>query len=459
MYLSIDIGTSTFKAALMQGGEHHIEQVPLPLNQKGLVAEQDPALWLQALGAVVPRLLSRAGARAEQIRAISLSSHSPSLVPIGQGGEPLLPCLTWQDRRAVDQAKRISQTLGGFTDPSFFEAKILWIKQNEPAIYDKTRAFLQPKDFVLFHLTGEMIIDRAAALFSRAKEVREIDPKKLPRSVNNWEIVGETAPSATRFGLTGGIPVVAGGIDAYCEALGAGLVEDGQFGEVTGTSTCLSMCLDGSKQIEGAAAHVIPGRLLYIMPMSVGGGTVKWFLDTLGGGLSFPELTAEVLKSPPGAKGLLFLPYLAGERSPIWDEEAKGVFFGITMGHTRADFCRAVLEGTAFAIRHSIETLARSGLKPQIVRATGGGSRLAVWNQIKADVTGLPYQQLEMIDGAVLGGLLLAAWAVEKRPIGDLVKENVGVKCEYAPQGPPSVYDETYEKYKKLYPATKELMR
>ncbi len=459
MYLAIDIGTGSLKAILKEGREQWIEQIPLPLNQQGLLAEQDPSLWLDALGAVVPRLLGRSGISASQIRAIALSSHSPSLVPVDERGRALLPCLTWQDRRATLQAERVSRIIQGFSDPSFFEPKILWIKENEPEIYQKTKAFLQPKDFVIYHLTGEMIIDRSAARLSQAKKINEVDPAKLPREVNSWDVVAETTASAKRFGLVAGIPVVAGGIDAYCEALGAGLVNDGQFGEVTGTSTCLSYCLHASKRVEGVATHVIPERSLYIMPMSMGGGTLKWFLNTLGGGLDYSDIAGALNQSPPGAKDLLFLPYLAGERSPIWDERAKGVFFGITSSHIKEDFLRAVLEGTAFAIRHCIESFSNAGLNPKTVRATGGGSKLAVWNQIKSDVTGLTYQQLDMVDGALLGALLLAALAVEKRPIEDLVEENVRIKESFTPQQPPSVYDELYEKYQRLYPATKELMR
>mgnify|MGYP000862965915 FL=1 len=458
MYVAIDIGTSSLKAALVQGASFWVERMPLALIQSGVCAEQDPRQWLSGLAAVLPRLLERSGVTASQIQALSVSSHSPSLVPVDAAGEAVYPCLTWQDRRALRQAEQIRQLTGEFSDPSFFEPKILWIKQEKPEVYAKTKAFLQPKDFVIFHLTGEMIIDRAAALFSKAHQLKEIDGAKLPRPVKNWEVVGQTTSKAKNLGLVAGIPVVAGGIDAYVEALGAGLIEDGQFGDVTGTSTCLSYCLNENKKVPGAAAHVIPECSLYILPMSSGGGTLAWYLHTLGGGLSYADLDGVASQAPPGANGLLFLPYLAGERSPIWDEGAKGVFFGITKTHNKADFLRAVLEGTAFAIRHSIDSLAEQGLIPREVKSTGGGSRLKVWNQIKADVTGLPYEQLEMVDGALLGGVLLGALAIEKRPIGDLVKEYVRSKHIFTPHHPLVVYDELYEKYKKLYESTKELM-
>ncbi len=451
MYLAIDIGTSSFKAALKTKSEYWVEQLPLSTARAGLRSEQDPIAWLEALGAVLPRLFRRAGVTAEQIKAISVSSHSPSLVPVDRAGHPLYSCLTWEDRRAVVEAAELGALTEEFVDPSFFAAKVLWFKRNEAEVYARTHAFLQPKDFVINYLTGEQIIDRAAAGFS------QIDSAKFPRPVNNWEIAGCTNANSRRVGLAAGIPVVAGGIDAYCEALGAGLVENGQFGDVTGTSTCLSYCLDGSRKVKGMTEHVIPGRFLYIMPMSAGGGTLSWFLKTLAGSLNYADIAASVGQSPPGAKQLLFLPYLSGGRSPIWNEKAQGAFFGISSSHTRDDFLRAALEGVAFAIRHNIEHLREIGLRPSEVRATGGGSRLKAWNQIKADITGLPYYQLSSEDGALLGGILLASSAVEKRSIGDLVRENVSVKNVYVPNRAP-VYDELFEKYKNLYQRTKDLM-
>lgn len=459
MYLAIDIGTSSIKAALGNGEQLWVEQYQVGCSSVGTYSEQDPKVWLRGVGMVVPALLARAGVPAEEIKAISVSSHSPSMVPVDTGGNPLLPCFTWQDRRAVQQAERITQLTGEFTDPSFFAPKMLWIKEHHPELYDKTQAFLQPKDYLIHYLTGEMITDRASAFFNHANGTLEIEQAKLPRPVNNWDIVGLTRISSEELSLTPGIPVVAGGIDAYCEALGAGLVEEGDFGDVTGTSICLSYCLNDSGVQEGGVPHVIPERSLSILPMSSGGGTLAWFLDSIVTGIDYADIGAVIQDSPPGANGLLFLPYLTGERSPIWDEQAKGVFFGVTKAHQKADFLRALLEGVAFAIRHNLEILSARGLCPREVRATGGGARLTEWNQIKADVTGLPYHQLEAVDGALLGGILLGAYAIEKRPIAELVQEYVRVKRVLEPRACGIIYDDLYDKYKRLYESTKELMR
>lgn len=458
MYLAIDIGTGSCKGALRTDDSYWVEQIGLQVVSSGLRVEQNPSDWLEALKLIIPRLLQRAGRKAAEIQGISVSSHSPSLVPVDEEGVALLPCLTWQDRRAQRQASRLSLLTGEHVDPSHFEAKILWIKENEPEIYAWTKVFLQPKDFIISYLTGKFIIDRSAALLIRSQSGSQIDLTKIPPAVPNWEIVGLTSESARQFGLVPGIPVVAGGIDAYCEALGAGLVEDGQFGDVTGTSTCLSYCLDEANARPGTAAHVIPQRALYILPMSLSGGALTWFMNNLGQGLSFDDIDRMVAQSPPGARGLLFLPYLAGERSPLWDDQAKGVFFGITTSHTQADFLRAVLEGSAFAVRHNLEFLAQRVPIPSEVRATGGGAKLAVWNQIKADITGLAYQQLDIAEGALSGGIILARYAVEKRLISDLVSELVGVQRVFTPQLSSAVYDDSFQRYKQLYSCTRELM-
>ena len=458
MYLAVDIGTSSLKAALCEGGSFWVEQLPLQLTQADPCAEQDPREWLEGLAVLLPRLLQRAGASPERIQAVGLSSHSPSLVPVDSHCRPLFPCLTWRDRRAVRQAEKLREQTGEFFDPSFFEPKMLWLKEERPEIYAQTRAFLQPKDFLIAWLTGEFVIDLPAARFSRAQAIGELESGKLPRPCPSWEVVGKTQKRAQELGLAPGIPVVAGGIDAYVEALGAGLVEEGQFGDATGTSTCLSCCLGEGSGVEGAVPHVIPERELCILPLSSGGGTLAWALRQLGGGVRYHELEEALRAVPPGADGLLFLPYLTGERSPLWDEGAKGVFFGITAEHTRAHFLRAVLEGCALAIRHNVEHLEAMGLTPHSARATGGGSRLGLWNQIKADVTGLTYEQLELADGALLGGALLCALAVEKRSEGDLVREYVRTKQVFTPRRQ-AVYEELYAKYKALYAATKELMR
>ena len=219
MYLAVDIGTSSLKAALCEGGSFWVEQLPLQLTQADPCAEQDPREWLEGLAVLLPRLLQRAGASPERIQAVGLSSHSPSLVPVDSHCRPLFPCLTWRDRRAVRQAEKLREQTGEFFDPSFFEPKMLWLKEERPEIYAQTRAFLQPKDFLIAWLPGEFVIDLPAARFSRAQAIGELESGKLPRPCPSWEVVGKTQKRAQELGLAPGIPVVAGGIDAYVEAL------------------------------------------------------------------------------------------------------------------------------------------------------------------------------------------------------------------------------------------------
>lgn len=459
MYLAIDIGTSGCKVALSSGKSFWTEKYGLEVIREGLSVEQDPNSWLEALSYVIPRVLGRVGKGGVEIRGISVSSHSPSLVPVDEQGDALRPCLIWQDRRAQDQADHIRLLTGKSTDATSFDAKMLWVQENEPEVFERTKAFLQPKDFVIYHLTGHMIMDSAAACWLSDREGIAIDRTKVPQIVHNWEIVAETSETARRFGLVPGIPVVAGGIDVFCETLGAGLIEDGQLGDVTGTSTCLMYCLDETNCKSDTLSHVVPQRGLSILTMSLTGGALSWFMNHLGQELQFEEIDDLVAQSPPGAKGLVFLPYLAGERSPLWDAEAKGMFFGITASHTKADFLRAVLEGSAFAVRHNLDILRATISIPREMRATGGGGRLACWNQIKADITGLTYQRLHTLEGALLGGILLAMHAVEGRPFGDLVAEFVRVETNFTPQSSPLPYDDLFYRYKELYTCTYELMR
>lgn len=459
MYLAIDIGTSGCKVALSSGSAFWTEKIGLEVSRGGLSVEQDPEAWLKAVQAVVPRVLEQAGRRAEEIRGVSISSHSPSLVPVDKVGQPLRPCLTWQDRRAQGQADRISQAIGKPVDATSFDAKMVWIRENEPEIYAKTKVFLQPKDFVMYHLAGAMVMDSAASMWINDRQGTVIDLDKVPTIVPNWETVAETSESARAYGLVPGIPIVAGGIDVFCESLGAGLIQHGQLGDVTGTSTCLCYCLDELAGESNALAHVIPERSLQILTMSLSGGSLSWFMSNFGQGLRFEEIDEFVSQSPPGARGLVFLPYLGGERSPIWDGEAKGMFFGITASHTRADFLRAVLEGSAFSVRHNLELLGQRVTLPTEIRATGGGARINSWNQIKADITGLTYQRLNTLEGALLGGVILAMQAVEKRSFSSLVDQFVGIHGSYRPRALPEIYDPLFERYKELYVLTRALMR
>ena len=455
MYLSIDIGTSRLKAALAAGGSFWVEQRTLRLIKNGPRAEQDPDEWLQGLQELLPRLLSKAAVSSDAIEAICVSSHSPSLVPVDGAGRPLHPCLTWRDRRAAPQAAELLRITGQFFDPSFFEPKILWFREEKPDVYlEPSLSAAQGFSYGAAHWR---VCDRSGCSRLQQALQDQAGIKQTTRSAASWEVV-ETTPQAAQLGLRPGIPVVCGGIDAYVEALGAGLVEPGEFGDATGTSTCLTYCLEEASAVDGAVPHVIPDRRLCIMPLSSGGGTLAWALEQLGAGLGYDQLEEAVSRVAPGADGLLFLPYLEGERSPVWDNRAQGVFFGLTSRHTRDHLLRAVLEGTAFAVRHNLEYLSDLGLRPAYVRATGGGSRLNVWNQVKADITGLAYEQLEVADGALLGGVLLCALAVEQRAVGELAQEYAHTRRRFAPRSFP-VYDELYTKYKKLYECTKEIMR
>lgn len=471
MYLAIDIGTTNCKAAVSNGERYEVEQQECKLYVDGDRIEQVPHEWWEALRSIVPKLLVKADVSPSEVRGICVTGHSPSVVPVDIAGQPLRNCLIWQDTRAVKQAEFIREMMGETSDPSYFEPKILWIKEHEPEIYRQTACFFQPKDYIIRLLTGESVTDHAAGHFIKIynpasreeySEKLEMDLSKTPRVMNSWDIVGVTRQeSAEQLGLRAGIPVVAGGIDAYCEALGAGVIDEGQICDMTGTSSCIMLCLNRGDS-HHVVPHVIPNRNLLISPMSSTGGSLDWFLKTFAGdehpSSGYFHIEDALCLSPSGAHGLIFLPYLVGERSPIWDKHAKGVFFGITKNHTKSDFLRSVLEGVALGVRHNIETMEKLGFSGTCVHATGGGARVDSWNLIKADVTRLPYYQMEILEGALLGGILLAAHAVDGKSFPQLVDEYVHVRNVFLPKAAEEPYELAFFKYKRVYELTRELM-
>ena len=321
-----------------------MEQLPLQLTQADPCAEQDPREWLEGLAVLLPRLLQRAGASPGADP--SGGPEQPFPFP-GAGGLPLPPPLSLSHLAGPPGGAPGGKAQGAdgrVFNPSFFEPKMLWLKE-ERADLRPNQGFSPAQGFS-HRLAHRGVCDRICPRPASAG----------PRPSGNWRAA--SCPAPAQLGSGGkdpkagpgagprpGDPRSGGGHRCLRGGPGAGLVE-GQFGDATGTSTCLSCCLGEGSGVEGAVPHVIPERELCILPLSSGGGTSAWALQELGGGVRYHELR-KLRAVPPGADGLLFLPYLTGERSPLWDEGAKGVFFGITAEHTRAHFLRAVLEGCA----------------------------------------------------------------------------------------------------------------
>lgn len=481
-YLAIDIGTTSAKAALYDlGGEllaSRSADYPLRHPHPGW-AEQDPNAYLEAAQSLCRALLSLT--RNPPVRAVCVSGQAPSCLPVDRGGQPLRPAILWLDRRATREVEMLRERIGleravaqsGNTLDSYFGgAKWLWLKENEPAIHKSTWKILQANSFVIHGLTGEAVTDPShAGLMSpfwsaaeqawdqSACELLELPSDYLPAVHPSTSVVGtitHTAASAT--GLPAGTPVVAGGGDFACACLGAGVSGGGSAAMMLGTAGNLLVPGPGKNDPRLInTAHVTGERLSLGGVMA--GGAVRWFGDMLRINAPdlFAELDAEAGSVPRGASGLVFLPYLMGERTPVWDPQARGVFIGLSAEHHRGHLFRAVLEGVAFAFRQMAAIMAEAGTPVREVIAVNGGAKSPLWRQIFADVLGVPVRYRPTSGGTLLGSAYLArVGAGDAVGFGDLEGwlEPTIDSLPSAKAAP--VYDRQYAVFRDLYGRLRE---
>jgi len=487
LFLGIDVSTTATKALLIneQGGvvavatSPHTLQTPQPLW-----SEQDPHEWWDAALASVRSVLEKAGGSAERVAGVGLTGQMHGLVLLDEAGEVLRPAILWNDQRTQSQCDEIHQRVGkekfiqitgnvaltGFTAP-----KILWVKENEPDVYAKARHVLLPKDYVRYKLTGEYAMDKAdgagTVLFdlksrawsSEVLEILGIDPSLMPPTFEGPEFTGRITPqAASAIGLKAGTPVVAGGGDQSAQAVGVGAVTPGVVALTVGTSgvvfaTTPSALIEPEGRLH-AFCHAVPGRWHFMGVMLSAAGSLQWYRDTLAPSMSFDDLLKEAESVPPGSEGLLFLPYLSGERTPHPDPLARGAFIGLTLRHGRGHLTRAVLEGVAFGLKDSFMLIQNAGLGEIIqVRASGGGTKGALWRQILASVLEAELVTVNTTEGAAFGAALLAgveagAWADVEAACKAAVKLT-GSTMPNAAQV--EAYRPAYRLYRELYPALK----
>ena len=446
MYLSIDIGTTSAKAALnrpdgtLAGSQS--ANYPIQYPRSGW-AEQNPDDWWDAVRQCCHQLLQSTSR--EKIRVVSVSGQAPGCVPIDQKGRALRPAILWMDRRAIPQVELLRNRIGadvaedvsGNTLDSYFGGlKWAWFRQNESHLYDKTWKILQANNYVSYRLTGEVSIDPSqAGLCSPCFNLQDrrwdssicdlmgLDLGKLPLIFPSKETIGQiTAAASAETGLPVGIPVICGGGDFACACLGAGVVKRGSAAMMLGTSGNL-LIPDPPKTDPRLlnTVHVTGENLSLGAVMA--GGAVSWFKTMLG--IDKPDLfnllDAEASQTPPGAEGLVFLPYLMGERTPIWDPHARGVFIGLSTNHTRGHLYRAVLEGVAYAFRQMMEIISNTDAPIGEIIAINGGAKSPLWRQIFADILGVAVRWRPNSGGTSLGGAFLAAQScVKNLTISDL---------------------------------------
>lgn len=488
----IDIGTTGAKVILCDAAGRIVGQAsqeyPTAYPRPNW-AEQDPDDWWRATCQTVRRALAESGIDARRIAAISVSDQAPSVVAVDREGQPICPAMIWMDRRSGEQCdwlrSHVGEDLtsainGGCIDPYFMAPKLLWLKQNAPELYGRTYQVLQANGYIVHRLCGAFCMDSAVGpltmLFDSAAEdwsselvtAAGLNLGKLPPAVPCTKIVGcVSEQAAAASGFVAGTPVLAGMVDGTAAAIEAGLVQTGQSVEMTGQSTVLMIV--SQRPYQGTQlfglGHAVAGRHLVVGAQVATGGALRWFRDQLGdeerreaarlGIDSFELLSRAAESSPPGANRLVFLPYMYGERSPIWDTNARGVMFGLSLATRKGDIVRAIMEGAAFGLRHNIEAAQAGGHIPTTLACVGGGARSPVWNQIKADVLQRSVSLPSAAAGAAMGDAIIAAAAVGLyASVEDAVAHMVAPGPVYQPRPEyAALYEGLYQVYCRLYPA------
>lgn len=489
-FIGIDTSTTATKALLIDetGKVVGVAATTYPYETpRPLWSEQDPALWWDATTHSIQQLLKETGIAPGAIACLGLTGQMHGMVLLNEHGEVLRPAILWNDQRTGAQCDEIRARLGkerliqitgndaltGFTAP-----KILWVAQNEPEIYAQARQILLPKDYIRYKLTNEYACDRAGGAGTLLFDLKtrtwsdevlaalDIPAEWLPPTHEGPQVTGTISPeAASATGLVKGTPVVGGGGDQAAQAVGVGAVRPGVIALTLGTSgvvfaTTESPLVEPEGRLH-AFCHAVPDRWHFMGVMLSAAGSLQWYRDTLAPDVDFDALVNEAADVFPGCEGLLFLPYLTGERTPHPDPLARGAWVGLTVRHSRAHLTRAVLEGVAFGIKDSFTLIQNAGLGAiEQVRISGGGAKSHLWRQIIADVLGVELVTVNTTEGAAYGAALLAA-------VGAGAFESVPAACAAAiqitgqtiPTADTEKYQQIYPRYCALYPALKDEFR
>jgi xylulokinase len=482
--LGIDVSTTATKAVLVDetgavvgiGSAEYAYDVPQPLW-----SEQDPELWWDGTIAAIRSVLASTGMTGTDIAAIGLTGQMHGAVLLDAADAVLRPAILWNDQRTAAECDAIRAAVGrerliaitgndaltGFTAP-----KLVWVRDHEPDIWQRVAHVLLPKDFVRLRLSGEHALDKAdgagTILFDLAArdwspvilDALGIDPAWMPPTFEGPAVTGTvTAEAAEATGLRAGTPIVAGGGDQAANAVGTGVVSPGTVALSLGTSGVIFAATDRPIfEPDGrvhAFCHALPDRWHLMSVMLSAAGSLRWFREALAPDVPFADLVAAAGEVPAGSDGLLFLPYLTGERSPHPDPLARGAFVGLTVRHDRRHLTRAVLEGVAFGLRDGLDLMTAAGMPaPREIRVSGGGTASPLWRQILADVLDAEIATVNTSEGAAFGAALLAAvgagWFAS-------VREATAALVTATPSASPGqdrgVLGEAHARYRALYPA------
>ena len=496
--LGIDVGTGGTRAVIVSEngrilGSATEDHAPFASPQIGW-AEQHPEDWWRACGIAVRNALAAAAVRADQIACVGFSGQMHGAVMLDEADKVVRPALIWCDLRTDKQCRELTEKIGAAelirltcnpALPNFTLTKFLWVREHEPQNWKRVRSVMLPKDYVRFRLTGDRATDMADASGTLLLDVAnrrwshevmqaaEIEEALLPRLFESPEICGRiSVTGAAATGLHAGTPVVAGAGDQAAGAVGMGIAAPGAVSATIGTSGVVFAATDcpalDSRGRLHTFCHAVPARWHVMGVTQAAGLSLRWFRDTFGAGRAdmgraeindqrdpYERLTAEAAAVPPGSDGLLWAPYLMGERTPHLDPNARAALIGLTASHTRGHIVRAILEGVAFSLRDSFTLFAEMGVPVRSIRLGGGGARYPMWRQIQADVYGHEVEILEAEEGAAYGAAILAGVGAGVWSSVDVAcKEVVKVAQRVTPQ-PAAVerMNESYAAYRRMYPA------
>ena len=481
--LGIDIGTTNIKSVLFKEKALSISQAILEYNTtipRPSWAQQQANDWWKGSVETVRKILAQSRIDPVEIKAVAVSCQAPTMLPVDKSGEPLYPALIWMDRRSGEQcielankvgSQRIFETTGNRVDPFYVLSKLMWFRENHPSLYENTYKLLSPNSYVNLKLTGEYSLDPVHASLTQAYDVLShgwseelleaagVKSSIFPLVTEGHRPIGRISRSAAKItGLKEGTTVLAGTVDGAAAALEAGVFGEGIAVEMTGTSSVLlTSSLRPNTSLNLTYMYsAVPGQHLLLGPMSSTGAALKWFRDELHGTRGedgYARIDEEIAQSAPAPTGIVFLPYMAGERAPIWDSDARGTFVGITLRTNRAQIARSIMEGSAFALKDNIDEMTRAGNSLRIVRIVGGQTKSDIWLKIKASILN---REIEVVDASLgaPGGLayMLGLHTGEFSSIEEASRQclRIGRVIEPVKEWV-EIYGELFESYRNIY--------
>lgn len=474
--LGIDLGTSCCKIALFTtdldlifSGIQEYKTSYLNIDW----VEQDANDWWKVVVNLIKNLLKKTHIKPNSIIGLGIDSQSSVVLPVDTKGNSLRPAMIWLDRRAKQQSNIINKKMadlllninGNYSDPSNMSPKILWLKQNEPDIYKKTYKFLNANGYLVYKFTGIFSMDLSQGGLSQLFNTKQgkwseeliegcgIDKNKLPEFYNCYDIVGViNKSSSSKTGLKVGTPVIAGSMDMVAAALGAGVFASGQVYVSAGTATAAGVCLDEPKFNPDLHIyhHIIPNRWITAGGVDYGGGGMRWFKNFLGL-KDYSKINKLVEGSDPGSKGLIFLPYMIGQRVPLKNNNTVGVILGLNPRVEQKDFIRMFMEGNAFGLRYIFDVILKSGIQIKQLKMTGGCTNIDVWSQIFADVTKRDIEVLHNIDATMLGITIALGYGLGLYNFEDIISKLPKGKMFYPDIKNTELYDSFFDVFYDVY--------